>query len=78
VTRRSRFPKTRKLSQRQIMIVGMIGDGLRTNEIAIELGLSVKTVEVHRSVIMHKTGTRRLAGLIRWGVRAGIITLGSD
>jgi DNA-binding NarL/FixJ family response regulator len=78
MTRRGRFPKTRKLSQRQIMIVGMIGDGLNSHQIATELSLAVKTVEMHRSIIMHKTGTARLANLIRWAVRAGIITTGSD
>ena len=36
-----------------------------TRSIAIELGISERTVEIHRSNVMQKTGSRSLADLVR-------------
>jgi DNA-binding NarL/FixJ family response regulator len=36
--------------------------------------LSVKTVEAHRGAIMERLGIRDLAGLVRFAMRAGLVT----
>lgn len=45
-------------------------DGMGNKEIAHDLGISVRTTEVHRANIMAKTGARGLAGLIKMVVAA--------
>lgn len=43
--------------------------GQANKVIAIELGISERTVEIHRSQVMHKTGARSLAELVRLKIR---------
>ena len=45
-----------------------------TNEqIANELFISYRTVETHRKNIMQKTGTKNLAGLIKFAISKGLL-----
>jgi DNA-binding NarL/FixJ family response regulator len=46
------------LSKRQLQIVKMIASGLNSREIALKLGLSNRTVEVHRYNILRKTNSK--------------------
>lgn len=52
------------LSPRQRQILRMIGSGLSNKEIAADLGISVKTVETHRSRMMEALGCRRANELV--------------
>jgi len=45
------------LSNRELQVFEMIGEGLNTREIANRLGISPKTVESHRKVIKTKLNT---------------------
>ncbi len=65
------FPQ---LSPRQHEILQLIAQGNSTREIAQHLGLSVKTVETHRAQLMRRLDIREVAGLVRYAIRAGIIT----
>ena len=47
---------------------------LAMEEIAHRLGLSVKTIEAHRSQIMERLGIYDIPGLVRFAVRAGLIS----
>jgi two-component system, LuxR family, response regulator FixJ len=40
--------------------------------IAYELGISPRTVEIHRARIMQKTQARSLSELVRWAIASGI------
>ena len=53
------------LTQQQQRVAGLIYAGRSNREIAAELGISVKTVESHRSGIMERLGQSSVAGLIR-------------
>ena len=48
----------------------LVVDGLLNKQIAAELGISEKTVKVHRSRVMHKTHARTAAQLARLFVEA--------
>lgn len=61
------------LSSREHEIFRLLALGRRTKEIAEMLGISVKTVEAHRSRLMLKLGIDNLADLIKAAIRAGIV-----
>ncbi|WP_338521564.1 response regulator transcription factor [Pseudomonas batumici] len=63
------------LTARQLEILRLIARGETTRSIAVGLGLSVKTVEAHRSQIMHRLRIHDIAGLVLFAVREGIIQL---
>jgi DNA-binding NarL/FixJ family response regulator len=62
------------LTPRQRETLQLIAEGHSTKEIAHRLGLSVKTVESHRSQVMARLGIRDVAGLVRYAIRAGLVT----
>ena len=48
----------------------LLVEGLASKVIAVKLGISYKTVEVHRAHIREKLGATSLAELIRLGMRS--------
>ena len=64
------------LSPRQREIAQLIGEGNTTKEIAFRLELSPKTVEAHRAQLLARLGIRDVAGLVRWGIRIGLVEVG--
>ena len=63
-----------KLTDRQIEVLKLVAEGLRTRAIAKRLGLSIKTVESHRGEIMKRLGVRDVVSVVRYAVRVGLIT----
>lgn len=61
------------LTQRQVEILSLIAQGKASKEIAFELGLSPKTVDVHRARIMERLRLNDVASLTRYAVRKGLI-----
>jgi DNA-binding NarL/FixJ family response regulator len=62
------------LTSRQREILQLVAEGRSTKEIASLLDLSVKTVETHRAQIMERLDIHDLAGLVRYAVRAGLVS----
>jgi DNA-binding NarL/FixJ family response regulator len=58
-----------RLSDREFEVFEHLGGGLSTNEIAERLGISPKTVEVHRARIREKLDLANGAALVRYSVR---------
>jgi two-component system, LuxR family, response regulator FixJ len=56
------------LSPRETEVMERIVRGAANKEVALQLGLSPKTVEVHRANVMRKTGANSLAELVRMHV----------
>ncbi len=54
-----------RLSKRQRQMLQHVFDGRTNREIADRLAISAKTVELHRSAMMHKMGAGSLAELVR-------------
>jgi len=68
----------RRLTHRQREVLQRLAAGRSTREIAVELDLSVKTVETHRAQLMNRLGIHTIAGLVRYAVRVGIISAGQS
>ena len=62
-----------ELTQRQVEILKLIARGRASKEIAYELGLSPKTVDVHRARIMERLCLNDIASLTLYAVRKGLI-----
>ena len=62
------------LSPRQREILQLIAEGKSTKEIAHKLGLSVKTVETHRMQLMDRLDIHDVPGLVRYAIRAGLVS----
>ncbi len=62
------------LTPRQKEILQLIAEGRSTKEIAHVLKLSIKTVETHRAQLMQRLSIRDVPGLVRYALRAGLIT----
>lgn len=62
-----------QLTQRQLEILKLLAQGRAAKQIAFELGLSPKTVDMHRSRLMARLDLHDLASLTRYAVRTGLI-----
>lgn len=61
-----------QLSEREIEVINQIRDGLSSKEIAEKLGISIKTVEVHRHNILKKLKVKNTASLINYINSSGL------
>ena len=62
--------KLESLSKRESEVFERVADGDMNKVIAMDLGISERTVEVHRSQVMQKLGVRTLAQLVRAKIEA--------
>lgn len=62
-----------RLTDREFQVFRALAQGHSPREIAARLGLSVKTVNTHRSRILEKTGLRNTAALIHYAIELGLI-----
>jgi DNA-binding NarL/FixJ family response regulator len=67
-------PLAEVLTPRQREILQMVAEGKSTKEIAYRLGLSGKTVETHRLQIMQRLDIHDVPGLVRYAMRAGLVS----
>jgi FixJ family two-component response regulator len=58
------------LTQREREVLGLIVAGKLNKQIADELRISIKTVEVHRSRVMQKMGAASVAELVQLVLKA--------
>jgi DNA-binding NarL/FixJ family response regulator len=66
---------TDSLTPRQREILQMIAEGKSTKQIALDLNISVKTVDTHRSLLMKRLNVHDVARLVRYAVKIGLINL---
>ena len=60
------------LSPRQLDVLREMASGQRNKQIAWHLGLSEKTVKMHRALLLEKLGVKTTADAIRLAVEAGL------
>jgi DNA-binding NarL/FixJ family response regulator len=64
---------SQRISAREREVLLQVGTGATSKEIAERLGISLRTVEVHRSNLMNKLGATNAAMLARWAVIAELM-----
>jgi DNA-binding NarL/FixJ family response regulator len=62
-----------RLTSREKEVIQLLTEGKSNKEVASVLGISVKTVEAHRTRIMLKLGIHSITGLVRYAIRNKII-----
>lgn len=71
--RRSRRPEeSARLTVRQRQVLALVARGKSTKEIAHLMGVSVKTVETHRSRAMQSLGLNSINALMRYALSSGL------
>ncbi len=69
----------RQLSDRELVVLNLLGEGKSTKQIAAVLGLSFKTVETHRENIKRKLNLSDAASLVefanRWAAKPAAVPL---
>jgi DNA-binding NarL/FixJ family response regulator len=63
-----------RLTPRQREVLQLIAEGHSTKEMARKLGISVKTVEMHRAQLMAELDIHDVAGLVRYAIRTGLVS----
>jgi RNA polymerase sigma factor (sigma-70 family) len=67
-TRRDDAAKLERLTPREREVLEQAARGLHAKEIGAALGISARTVEVHKARIMEKLGVRNIAELVRFAL----------
>jgi DNA-binding NarL/FixJ family response regulator len=63
-----------RITRRQQEVLTYIAEGLNNREIADQLNISSRTVEVHRFNLMRRLQVTNVAQLIRQGLMMGLLT----
>jgi DNA-binding NarL/FixJ family response regulator len=61
------------LTPRELEVLKMVAEGRTNQEIADQLVLSIKTVQVHRANVMEKLGLHNVTHLVRFAIHYGLI-----
>jgi len=64
-----------KLTPREREVLQLMAEGRATKEIAMDLKVSIKTVETHRRQIMEKLNIHSVAELTKYAIREGLTSL---
>jgi two-component system nitrate/nitrite response regulator NarL len=70
--------KAPMLTNREREVLVHIADGLTNKEIACQLNVGVRTVETHRERIMRKLDIHSVAGLTRYAISSGLVSLNKE
>jgi len=66
-----------QLTSREREVLVLIAEGQSNKEIADKLGIGVRTIETHRERIMRRLGIHSVAGLTKYAIANGLISLES-
>jgi len=61
------------LTKREGEVLHLVAQGQTNAEVAKQLSISPRTVEVHRTNMMHKLGLKTQTDLIRYAMKRGIL-----
>jgi DNA-binding CsgD family transcriptional regulator len=73
--RRRVTENSRLLTPRQEEVLHWMAMGVKAQEIARKMEISVKTVESHRLAIIERTGIRDVPGLVRYALKTGTLPI---
>jgi len=63
----------RNITPKQLEILRLLADGYSSEEIAVKLENSQRTIEKMRSDMLIRVGVKNVAHLIAWGFRKGYL-----
>ena len=63
------------LTSRERQVLQLIAEGKSSKEVAVLLGISIKTAETHRMRLMQKLDIHDVASLVRYAIRHGLVVL---
>lgn len=69
------IPQYKEISKKERHVLQLVAEGEKTRDIAEKLGVSIKTVETHRRNIMKKLGIFSIAGLTKFAIKEGMVSL---
>ena len=64
-----------RLSAREREVLQLLAEGKTGAQIAEKLSLSQKTVETYRARLVEKLGIRDVAGLVKFAIQRGLVSL---
>ena len=64
--------RLKTLTPREREVFSLVASGLLNKQVAFELGITEKTIKVHRARVMQKMGAQSLADLVRFAQKLGI------
>ena len=64
-----------QLTNREREVLALIAEGQSNKEIANRLGIGVRTIETHRERIMRRLGIHSVAGLTKFAIANGLVSL---
>ncbi len=62
------------LTDRELEVLRLVAQGLTNRQIALDLHISIKTVQSHRANLMEKLNAHDRTELVRYAIRRGLIT----
>jgi DNA-binding NarL/FixJ family response regulator len=63
------------LTEREIEVIKLLGEGLINKEIADRLSISIRTVDAHKNHIMQKLGLKSTVELVKYAIKNKLIDL---
>jgi DNA-binding NarL/FixJ family response regulator len=78
VQREQESPLPGELTPREVEVLRLVAEGHSNQAIAERLGLSRKTVDVHRTNLMRKLDLHNVTEIVKYALRHGLITLDSQ
>lgn len=75
VTNGGTDPDGAQLTDRETQVLILIAEGKSNKEIANQLGIGVRTIETHRERIMRRLDIHSVAGLTKYAISNGLVTL---
>ncbi len=76
--RRAILDRLALLTGREREVMALVVEGLPNKIVAARLGISIRTVEIHRARVMEKSGANSLSDLVRFAMVAGEPEPGQD
>jgi DNA-binding NarL/FixJ family response regulator len=61
-----------RLTAREAEVLQLVASGYSNREAAVQMGISIKTIEKHRQQVMNKLNIHESAGLTRYAISKGI------
>lgn len=64
----------KQLTPREVEVLRLIAKGLSTKEVAGRLGIAFKTAVSHRTHLLQKLNKHETASIVRFAIRAGLVS----